>query len=97
MQKIKCPTCGSETAPDAACPSCGQAASNAATTRPEPTPPLEVARWNIEHASPDVLAWARQTFDEAEFLRALRDVERGGGVQIDDLIAEIERKLNGTV
>jgi hypothetical protein len=43
-----------------------------------------------------VLAWARQTFDEAEFLAAKREIEQGGGVQIDDLIAEIERKLNGT-
>jgi hypothetical protein len=55
-----------------------------------------VAGWDIEHASPDVLAWARQTFNEAEFLAALREAERTGGVPLDDLIAEIEQKLNGS-
>jgi hypothetical protein len=55
-----------------------------------------VAGWNVEHASPDVLAWATQTFDEAGFLNALREAEMTCGVQIDDLLAEIERKLNGS-
>jgi hypothetical protein len=40
------------------------------------------------------LAWARQTFDEAEFLAAWREVQQHGGVGIDDLIDEIERKIN---
>ena len=95
MQKIKCPTCGSDTAPDVACPSCGQAASNGANIRPNPTPPPEVAGWNIEHASPDVLAWARQTFDEQEYWAAFREVETNGGADIHALIAEIERSIKG--
>ena len=35
----------------------------------------------------------RETFDEAEFIAALREVERTGGVQIDELIDEIEWKI----
>lgn len=88
MQNTTCPKCGRETA-DMGCPNCGRPAGvNGAV-------PAEVAGWKIEHASPDVLAWARQTFDEAAFLTAKREIEQTGGVQINDLIAEIEQKVNG--
>lgn len=60
-----------------------------------PTHPPEATNWEIEHASPDILALAAQTFDEAEFLAAMREVERTGGVQMKDLIDEIEEKLKG--
>jgi hypothetical protein len=95
MQNAKCPTCGHETVPDTACPSCGHTSVNGTPRRPEPTPPPEVASWHIEHATPDVLAWATQTFDMEEFLAAKHEIEQGGGVQIDDLIAELERKIHG--
>ena len=89
MQKIQCPTCGSETAPDGACPRCGHA--NGAG------PPPEVASWVIEPVPPDVAEHFRRTFDEAEYLAEVREIERTGGVQIDDLIAELERRINGSV
>jgi hypothetical protein len=94
MQKTRCPTCGHETHPDAACPICEHATRDGAAARPETTPPPEVAGWHVEHATPDVLAWATQTFDMEEFLAAKREIEKGGGVQVDDLIAELERKIN---
>ena len=99
MQKIKCPACGSETASDAACPSCGHAAVNgvAKTPRVPPPPPPEVANGVIERPTPEMLEEARRTFDEAEYLAAVQEIERTGGVQIDDLIAELERRSNGSV
>jgi hypothetical protein len=93
VEKIKCPSCGTETAADAACPSCGHAVRNGAVAGP--TPP-EVAGWVIERPSREMLEEARRTFDEAEYLAAVREIERTGGVQIDDLIAELERRVNGS-
>ena len=43
-----------------------------------------------------VIALAFETFDEAEYLAAVREIERTGGAQIDDLIAELERRVNGS-
>jgi hypothetical protein len=96
MQHIQCPTCGRETAPGAACPGCGHTADNGAAGGLAPVPPPEVARWIIERPSPDVLAWARQTFNEAGFLAALREIEQGGGHHFEDFIGEIERIAHGT-
>jgi hypothetical protein len=42
-----------------------------------------------------MLAWARQTCNEAEFLAALREVEQGGGHHFADFIDEIERLAHG--
>ncbi len=97
MQHDKCPNCGHETAPEGACPDCGHAAVNgtAKPARRDPPPPPEVANWKIERPTPEMLEEARRTFDEAEYLAAWREVERTGGVQIDDLLEEMERRLNG--
>jgi hypothetical protein len=54
-----------------------------------------VASWVIEPVPPDVAEHFRRTFDEAEYLAEVREIERTGGVQIDDLIAELERRVNG--
>jgi hypothetical protein len=56
-----------------------------------------VASWVIEPVPPDVAEYFRRTFNEAEYLAEVREVERTGGVQIDDLIAELERRINGSV
>jgi hypothetical protein len=94
MENIKCPSCGTETAADAACPSCGHAVNGAA--RKERGTPPEAVGWMIERPSQEMLEEARRTFDEAEYLAAVREIERTGGVQIDDLIAELERRANGS-
>jgi len=95
MPNIHCPTCGRETAAGEACPGCGPTTDNGATGGRTPVPPSEVARWLIERPSPAVLAWAKQTLNEAEFLAALREVEQGGGHQFEDFIDEIERIAHG--
>ena len=69
----------------------------AGSDRVKPTPPPEVANWVITPMPPELLEQMRETFDEAEFVAALREVEKTGGVQIDGLIDEIERKINGGV
>jgi hypothetical protein len=54
--------------------------------------PAEVAGWAIEKMPPDLLAWARQTFDEAEYRAGVREVEETGGVPFEELIGEIEER-----
>ena len=61
--------------------------------RAKPPPPPEVANWVITPTPPELLKQMRETFDEAEFVAALREVEKTGGVQIDGLIDELERKI----
>ena len=97
MQKINCPTCGHETAPDAACPTCGHADVNgvAKPARRDPPPPPELAGLVIERPTPEMIEEARRTFDEAEYLAGVREIEAGGGVTFEEIIAEIERKLHG--
>jgi hypothetical protein len=45
-----------------------------------------------ERISPDILEWARQTLDEAEFLAHVREIEATGGVRLEDFIAELEAR-----
>jgi hypothetical protein len=57
---------------------------------PDPTNPLEpFAR---EAIPPELLAWARQTFDEEEFLADIRDIEATGGVRLEDFLPELEAR-----
>ena len=95
MPNIQCTTCGREIASGAACSDCGHTADNGAAHGLAPVPPPEVASWSIERPSPDVLAWARQTLNEADFSAALRAVEQGGTHHFEDFIDEIERIAHG--
>lgn len=97
MQNRKCPICGSDTTPDTPCACGAQAGANgvAQPSRTKPTPPAEVARWVIEPVPPQMREEFLRTFNEAEFLAALREVESGGGHQFEDFIDEIERITNG--
>lgn len=53
-----------------------------------PNPPFP-----IEPVPPELLEYARQTTTEEEFLAHLREIEaEGGGVQLEDFIAEIEAR-----
>jgi hypothetical protein len=42
----------------------------------KPTPPPEVAGWVIERPTPEMLEEARRTFDEAEYMAAVREIEQ---------------------
>jgi hypothetical protein len=95
MQNAKCPKCGHDAAPDTACPGCGHAAVNGAAKTPGIKPPPEVANWVIERPSSEMLEEARRTFDEAEYLAAVREIEGGGGHPLEDFIEEIERITKG--
>ena len=97
MQNAKCPKCGHEAGPDILCPSCGHASVNGGAVKKswvKPPPPPEVANWVIEPVPPEMREEFLRTFDEAEYLAAVRELERTGGVQIDDLIEELERRIN---
>jgi predicted amidophosphoribosyltransferase len=96
MQNSKCPACGHETAPNAPCSRCGQAAVNG-TDRKEwvkPPPPPELADRVFTPTPPEMAEEFRRTFNEEEYLAAVRELERTGGVQIDDLIEELERRIH---
>jgi hypothetical protein len=55
-----------------------------------PNPPEPFPR---EPISPDLLEWARQTFDEEDFLALLREMEaEGGRLRLEDFIADIKAR-----
>lgn len=42
----------------------------------------------------EIVEWARQTFDEDEFLAHVHEIETaGGGFRLEDFIAEIEARV----
>jgi hypothetical protein len=42
----------------------------------------------------EIVEWARQTFDEDEFLARVREIEAsGGGLRLEDFIAEVEARV----
>jgi hypothetical protein len=45
-----------------------------------------------EKIPPEILAWARQTFNEEEFMAHVREVEATGGLRLEDFIAELEAR-----
>ena len=51
--------------------------------RPEPVPP-------------ELLAWARQTFDEREYLDGVREIEATGGRSFDALIETEEARIRSS-
>lgn len=42
---------------------------------------------------PELLAWARQTFDAQEFLDGVREIKATGGKTFESLIAEVEAQV----
>lgn len=53
--------------------------------QPEPFP--------REAIPPEILEWARQTLDEENYLLRIREMEaRGGGLSLNDFIAEVETR-----
>jgi hypothetical protein len=57
---------------------------------PDPADPPEP--FPRETIPPEILAWARQTFDEKEFLADMREIEATGGVRLEDFITELEAR-----
>ena len=57
---------------------------------PDPSDPSEA--FPHEKIPPDLLEWARQTFNEEEFLEQVREIEATGGLALEDFIAELEAR-----
>ena len=60
---------------------------------PSPTNPPEP--FSYEPVPPELLAWARQTFDLREYLEGVRDIESTGGHTLESFIAEVEARASG--
>jgi hypothetical protein len=58
--------------------------------KPEQSNPSEP--FPRERIPPEILEWARQTFDEAEFLTHFREIEATGGLRLEVFIAELEAR-----
>jgi hypothetical protein len=57
---------------------------------PDPSNPPEP--FPREAIPPEMLAWARQTFDEDEFLADVREIEATGGLRLEDFLPEVEAR-----
>jgi hypothetical protein len=57
--------------------------------KPDPSNPPEP--FPREPIPPEMLAWARQTFEE-EFLADIREIEATGGVKLEDFLTELETR-----
>jgi hypothetical protein len=57
-----------------------------------PDPANPSAPFPRERIPPEILEWARQTFDEEQFLRQVREIEATGGLELKDFIAELEAR-----
>jgi hypothetical protein len=81
MATVPCPGCGHQAADDAkACSQCGRALNQTNGVPDRRLPP-------------DLLAWARQTFDEEEFMAGVREIRETGGLRFEDFIGEIEQRV----
>jgi hypothetical protein len=58
--------------------------------KPDPSNPS--GPFPHEKVPPELLEWARQTFDEDEFLAHVRELEATGGLRLEDFIAELEAR-----
>jgi hypothetical protein len=93
MAEGNCPQCGRDVAADAlTCSECGQPLNGAATTGAgglqQPPPPSP----GSGKLPPELREWARQQFNEDEFLAGLREVEETGGVELKDFLQELEQE-----
>jgi hypothetical protein len=58
-----------------------------------PGPPNPSRPFPREAIPSEIVEWARQIFDEEEFLRHVREIEAaGGGLRLEDFIAEIDAR-----
>jgi hypothetical protein len=54
------------------------------SNQPEPFPRQAIP--------PEIVEWARQTFDKEEYLAHVREIEATGELQLEEFIAEIEAR-----
>ena len=70
------------------CPECGH---------PSEDPSRGCSRCGLglagDEVPPDLLDWARQTFDEKEYLVGVEEIKRTGGLRFEDFIGEIEERV----
>jgi len=58
----------------------------------KPNQPNSPEPFPRERIPPELLEWARQTFDEEEFLAEVHEIEATGGQRLEDFIAELEAR-----
>jgi hypothetical protein len=58
------------------------------TESPEPFPRVPIP--------PELLAWARQTFDVQEFLEGVREIAATGGEPLESFIAAVKAAARGS-
>ena len=93
MCVVSCSNCGYRMCTSTEkCPVCGHllnekvwASGNFAA---QPIPPAAPFSHRI---SPELLEWARQQFNEEEFLHGLREVRETGGMELQEFIRELEQ------
>jgi hypothetical protein len=61
----------------------------------QPDPSNRSEPFPRERIPPDVLEWARQTFDEEAFRAQVREIEATGGLRLEEFIAEVEARARG--
>lgn len=58
----------------------------------KPAQPNSPEPFPREPIPPDIMEWARQTFDEEQFLTHVREIEARGGLKLEDFLAELETR-----
>ena len=61
----------------------------------QPNPSNQSEPFPRERIPPEMLEWARQTFDEEEFLAQVREIEATGGLALETFLAEVEARARG--
>ncbi len=92
---LRCPKCSHDLNAEAAvCPACGHSLNGAIPPAPRSVerPPPPPGFPPVEPIPPEILEWARRTFNEEEFLAGLREIEKTGGFKLEDFIEELEKE-----
>jgi hypothetical protein len=82
-----CPKCGRQAGPEASvCADCGHDLGRVSTA-----PAVAANGESGRKLPPEVIEWARRTFDEEEFLAGVREICATGGLSFEDFVEELER------
>ncbi len=97
MATPRCPKCSHDLNAEAAvCPACGHSLNGAVPPAPRivKRPPPPPGFPPIEPIPPELLEWARRTFDEEEFRAGLREIEETGGLTFEELMRGLEEEID---